>query len=243
MKLVTSLMNFQCQSCMIFEVLSYHQEDKVIDPIIVAATVGLRERINKFVSSKFMGMVISVSAIFDTGATYSCSSNKGDFLKLEDKTFPINLQGTAKGLEISGFGIVECSVRSEIGRMIALWDQACYVPGLPKDFRIISSQGIFTSEGYKGTFISHCRDYHDGYAEVILKDDKPGWQKSEPVERVYVKYDPNFNLPTDQATLTNQRDNKVKVFTSSVWLSSLVTQTELVNALTFSCLFLGRVAS
>ena len=34
-----------------------------------------------------MGMVSSVSVIFDTGSTYSCSSNKGDFVNLEEKTF------------------------------------------------------------------------------------------------------------------------------------------------------------
>ena len=45
MKLVTSLMNFECQTCGIFEGLSYHQEDEAIDPIIFAATVGLGTRI------------------------------------------------------------------------------------------------------------------------------------------------------------------------------------------------------
>ena len=84
-----------------------------------------------------MGMVSSVSVIFDTGATYSCYSNRGDFVKLEDNKFPRNLKGIAKGLEISGFGIVEYYVRSESGRMIAIWAQAYYVPGLPNDFRII----------------------------------------------------------------------------------------------------------
>ena len=84
-----------------------------------------------------MGMVSSVSVIFDTGSTYSCYSNKGYFLKLEEKTSPRNLKGIAKGLEISGFGIVEYYVRSENGRVIALRAQAYYVPGLPKDLRII----------------------------------------------------------------------------------------------------------
>ena len=70
-------------------------------------------------------------------------------MKLEEKKFPRNLKGIAKGLEISGFGIVGYSVRSESGRMIALQDQAYYVPGLPNDLRIISPQGIRTSEGYK----------------------------------------------------------------------------------------------
>ena len=92
-----------------------------------------------------MDTVSSVSVIFDTGATYSCSSNKGEFLKLEEKMFQRNLKGIAKGLEISLFGIVEYYVRIESGRMIALQDQAYYVPGLPKDLRIISTHGIHTS--------------------------------------------------------------------------------------------------
>ena len=96
-------------------------------------------------------------------------------MKLEEKTSPRNLKGIAKGLEISGLGIIEYSVRSESGSMIALQDQAYYVPGLPKDLRIISPQGIRTSEGYKGNFISHCSDDQYGYAELNLKEDKPGW--------------------------------------------------------------------
>ena len=70
-------------------------------------------RIKKLVSSNFMGMVSSVSVIFDTGDNYSCSSNKGKFVKLEEKKFPRKLKGIANGLEIYGFGIVENSVRSE----------------------------------------------------------------------------------------------------------------------------------
>ena len=95
-------------------------------------------------------------------------------MKLEEKTFPRKLKGIAKGLEISGFGIVEYSIRSESGRIIALWAPPSYVPGLPKYLRIISPQGICISEGYKGTFIADCRDENDGYAEINLKEDKPG---------------------------------------------------------------------
>ena len=94
----------------------------------------------KLVSSNFMGMVSSVSVIFENVATYSYSSNMGDFVNIEDKTFPGNLKGIEKGLEISGFGIVEYYVRIESGRMVVLQDQAYYVPGLPKDLRIISPQ-------------------------------------------------------------------------------------------------------
>ena len=77
MKLVTSLMNFECQPCGILEVFSYHQEDEVIAPTIFAASVGLVEIINNLVSPNFMSMVSLFSVIFDTGYTYSCSSNCG----------------------------------------------------------------------------------------------------------------------------------------------------------------------
>ena len=126
-------------------------------------------------------------------------------MKLEEKIFPIKLKCIAKGFEISGFGIVEYSVKIESGRIIVLRDQVYYFPGLPKDLCIISPQGICTSEGYKGNFIASCHDDHDGYAEHNLKEEKPGWQKSEPVERFYVKYDPNKNHPTHEATIPNHR--------------------------------------
>ena len=129
MKLVTSFMNLECQPCGILEGLSYHQKDEVIDPTIFAATVWLRDIINKLVFSNFMGTVSSVSVIFDSGATYSCSSNKGYFVNLEEKTFPGNIKSTGKGLDISFFGIVQYYIKSESGRMIALRDQAYYVPG------------------------------------------------------------------------------------------------------------------
>ena len=152
-----------------------------------------------------MVMAISVSVIFDTGYTYSCSSKKVDFVKLEDKTFQRNIKGIENGLEIYGFGIVEYYNRSTSGRMIALQYQVYYVPGLPKYLRIISPKGIHTSEGYKGTFIAHFHADHDGYAEHNLKEYKPCWKKDEPVERVYVKYDPKNNLPTHKDNLPNHR--------------------------------------
>ena len=93
MKLVISLMHFECQPCGIFEGLSYHQDDDAIDPTIFAAIVGLGERINKLVLSNFMGMMRSVSVIFDTGENYSCYFNKGYFVNLEDNMLPRKLKG------------------------------------------------------------------------------------------------------------------------------------------------------
>ena len=92
--------------------LSHHQEYEAISPTIFAANLGLGDRIKKLFSSNFVGMLISVSVIFYTGATYSCSYNKGYFLNLEEKIFPRNIKYTAKGLDIYGFGIVKYSVRS-----------------------------------------------------------------------------------------------------------------------------------
>ena len=121
-----------------------------------------------------------------------------------------DLKGISKGFKISGFGIVEYSVRSEIVRIIALRDWAYYVPGLPKDFWIIYPQGICTSEGYNGILIAHFHDEHDSCEENNLKEEKPGWQKAEPVEEFYIKYYPNNNLPTHEAILPNQRYKEVK---------------------------------
>ena len=61
MKLATSLMNFECQPCGIFESISYYQEDKAIDPTIFAANVVLGYIIKKSVLPNFMGMVCQIS--------------------------------------------------------------------------------------------------------------------------------------------------------------------------------------
>ena len=89
--------------------------------------------------------------------------------------------------------------------MVVLRDQAYCVTGLPNDLRIIYPQVILTSEGYKGAFIDHCHGEHDSYRELNFKEDKTGWQKAEPVEFLYIKYDPNKNLPTHKAITPNQR--------------------------------------
>ena len=74
----------------------------------------------------------------------------------------------------------------------------------------------FLSEGYKGTFIAYCHDEQDYYAGLYLKEYKPGWQKAEPVEGVYVKYDPKNNLSTHKATLPNQKEKEVKALRIAV---------------------------
>ena len=108
--------------------------------------------------------------------------------------------------------------------MIAIPAQAYYVPGLPKYLRIIFPKGIHTSEGFLSTFIARCHDENDGYAELNLKEEKPCWQKAEPVERVYIKYDPKKNLPTHKVTLPSQRDKEVTALTSAVFVTNEANQ-------------------
>ena len=68
-------MNFECHPSGMFEGLSYNQEGESMSPTLFAATVGLGYRIKKLVSSNFVGMISSISVIFDTGDTYLCYSN------------------------------------------------------------------------------------------------------------------------------------------------------------------------
>ena len=63
-------------------------------------------------------------------------------MDIEEKIFLRNFKGIEKDLEMSRFGIVEYSIRSESRHMIALWDQTCYVPRSPKDLRILYPKGI-----------------------------------------------------------------------------------------------------
>ena len=47
--------------------------------------------------------------------------------------------------------------------MIALLEQAFYVTGLPKYLRIVYLQIICSTEGYKGNFIAHLKNWNDIY--------------------------------------------------------------------------------
>ena len=57
-----------------------------------------------------------------------------------------------------------------------------------------------------------------------MKEDKPGWQKAKPVERVYVKYDPKNNLPTHEANLPNQREKDSKALKNAVCVTNEANQ-------------------
>ena len=57
-----------------------------------------------------------------------------------------------------------------------------------------------------------------------MKEDKPGWQKAKPVDRVYLKYDPKNNLPTHEAIIPNQIQKEVKAFTRAVCVTNEANQ-------------------
>ena len=76
-------------------------------------------------------------------------------------------------------------------------------PGPPNYFRVIYPQGICTLKGYNGTFVSHFHDKNNIYAGINLEEDKPVWKKAKRVDMVYIKYQPNNNLPTHEDILPN----------------------------------------
>ena len=60
--------------------------------------------------------------------------------------------------------------------------------------------------------------------ELNLNKYKLGWQKAEPVERVYAKYDPKNNLPTHDDIFPNQIENEVKALASAVCVTNELNQ-------------------
>ena len=85
LRLATSLMDFQCHKCDIFEGIEDPQEVGAIVPSIFTLSAGLGAKLKKLVSSKFMDMMKEVSVIFDNKDTYSCYSKRGILWILKSK--------------------------------------------------------------------------------------------------------------------------------------------------------------
>ena len=56
--------------------------------------------------------------------------------------------------------------------------------------------------------------------DLNLKEDKPGWQKAEPMERVYIKYDTKKNLTAHEAILSNHREKEFNAFSSALCVTN-----------------------
>ena len=57
-----------------------------------------------------------------------------------------------------------------------------------------------------------------------MKEDKPDWKKAKPVERVYIKYDPENNLTTHDYFIPNQREKEVKALESTACVNNEAKQ-------------------
>ena len=64
--------------------------------------------------------------------------------------------------------------------------------------------------------ISNFYGDRDIYAELNLKEGKAGWKKSEPVDKVHIKYHPNNNITTYEYVLPNQIEKDVRSPESAV---------------------------
>ena len=77
-------------------------------------SAGFGNKIKKLVSSNFMGMMRSVSLIFDTRSSYLCSSNRVNFVELVENKSPRNIKVVSKVLEVTAFIIVDYFSRVKV---------------------------------------------------------------------------------------------------------------------------------
>ena len=142
----------------------------------------------------------TVELTFDTGATRTSVGIRSDFVEFAEAQVSQKLDGIAAGLSIKGQGIVEYHMSSDEGIDFVLRLKAFYVPDL-NNTRLVSPQGIRTAEGHRGSFVAHCNDEDpNSFAELLIRHDKTGWQKSTPVHVTTVQYNPRNNLPTHTGT-------------------------------------------
>ena len=85
---------------------------------------------------------------------------------------------------------------------------------------IISPQGICASEGYKGNFVASFHGENDSSSGLNLKDYKPGWHKAEPLEGLYIKYNPNNILRIHECVLHNHRDKNIMLLSRDVCVTN-----------------------
>ena len=105
--------------------------------------------------------------------------------------------------------------------MIEFRAQSYYVPGVPTDLQLIYPNGICTPEVQKGTFINHCIDNHDSYEGIKFNEDKKNWDNTELVEKVYIKDEPDNNLPTNEDNLLKQKQKKVNALVITIYVTKM----------------------
>lgn len=168
-------------------------------------------------------------AIMDTGATRTSIGNKDEFKSLTEGDMGVKLKGIAAGLDIKGKGIVEYNVRLPSGEFVTLRMHAFWVPALGPSIRLISPQGIRSTLGFQGSYIAHTNENFNGeydpdaYSQLLLREDKPGWQEAPAVHNIRINYHPSNNLPMLEVSLPDH----TKFYAAA--LSAALDVTDLAN--------------
>lgn len=96
--------------------------------------------------------------IMDTGATRRAIGNKSEFKSLNEGDNGVELKGIAAGCPTMGEGIVEYDITMGPGITQTLRLRAYWVPSLGESVRLISPQGLRSTNGLRGAFASHDND-------------------------------------------------------------------------------------
>ena len=156
-------------------------------------------------------------AILDSGASRTSLGNRHEFKTLVETTANTVMKGIAAGLDIKGSGTVEYHVTDDRGRIIKLEMEAYYVPSLPADLRLISPQGLRTVEGHRASVTCHSSDDSSpGYAELFIRRNAAGWQKTPPLHVKTIQYDGRNNLPILHLTLPNGSHTHLNMLTAAL---------------------------
>ena len=60
--------------------------------------------------------------------------------------------------------------------------------------------------------------------KLNLKEDNIGCHNSEPVERLYIKYNPKNNLPTHEDLFSNHKDKNVKTLSDKIFATVIIAK-------------------
>ena len=170
------------------------------------------------------------TAVMDSGATRTSIGNKDEFKCLTEGNTGVELKGIAAGLAIQGEGIVEYDIRMSNGEVVTLRMKAFWVPDLGPTIRLISPQGIRTTTGLRGTFQVHGNEDEHGnydpssYSELLLREDKPGWQQSAAKHHLRIDYNPKNNLPLVSVALPDHTKHYAAALNSALDVTDSANQ-------------------
>ena len=141
------------------------------------------------------------SLVVDSGASRTSTPHKSDFVEFHPSSGLV-MDGIAEGCTIDGEGVCEFGVVAEDGTEITLQVQAYFVPSLGSGNRLLSPQGIKTTDGNCGVGHQPCNvDDPSVTGKILIKPNVPGWHDFDvmPIHVIQTPYHPRTNLPTVKA--------------------------------------------